>query len=199
MTLLTVWRDDAGTEDVSATAPEPELRTEDAAEVAAVLKELGVRFEQWPVQDLPDGATQDDVLAAYRDRIDEVRTTEGYVLVDVVQLHPSEDPTWPETVRTSREKFLDEHTHDDDEDRFFAAGSGVFYLHVEGKVHAVLCEAGDLLSVPGGTTHWFDMGTDPDYVSVRFFHDDDGWVGDFTGSAISRGFPSYDQLAAGRR
>jgi 1,2-dihydroxy-3-keto-5-methylthiopentene dioxygenase len=42
------------------------------------------------------------------------------------------------------------------------------------------------------------MGTSPDYVSVRFFHDDDGWVGNFTGSQISRGFPTYDQLVAGR-
>jgi len=190
MTLLTVWRED-----------EPEtldLRTEDAEEIAVVLKELGVRFEQWPLRELSDEATQDEVLDAYRERIDAVTTAEGYKLVDVVQMHPSDDPSWPETVRTSREKFLDEHTHDDDEDRFFASGSGVFYLHTHGKVHAVLCEAGDLLSVPGGTTHWFDMGTSPDYVSVRFFHDDDGWVGNFTGSDISRRFPTYDQLAAGR-
>jgi 1,2-dihydroxy-3-keto-5-methylthiopentene dioxygenase len=190
MTLLTVWRDDA---------PEtPEVRTEDPAEVTAVLKGIGVRFEQWPVQELPDRPGQDDVLAAYRDRVEGVTSAEGYVLVDVVQMHPSDDPSWPETVRTSREKFLDEHTHDDDEDRFFATGSGVFYLHVDGRVHAVLCEAGDLLSVPGGTTHWFDMGTAPDYVSVRFFHDDEGWVGSFTGSGVSRGFPTYDELVAGR-
>jgi 1,2-dihydroxy-3-keto-5-methylthiopentene dioxygenase len=190
VTLLTVWREDA---------PEtPDLRTEDAAEIALVLKELGVQFEQWPLRELPADPSQDDVLSAYRERIDAVSSSEGYVLVDVVQMHPSADPGWPEQVRASREKFLDEHTHDDDEDRFFATGSGVFYLHLQGKVHAVLCEAGDLLSVPGGTTHWFDMGTDPDYVSVRFFHDDDGWVGNFTGSDISRGFPTYDQLVAGR-
>ena len=190
MTLLTVWREDA---------PEtPDLRTEDAEEIAVVLKELGVRFEQWPLADLPEDATQDDVLQAYGDRIEAVTESEGYVLVDVVQMHPSDDASWPETVRISREKFLDEHTHDDDEDRFFASGSGVFYLHTHGKVHAVLCEAVDLLSVPGGTTHWFDMGTNPDYVSVRFFHDDDGWVGNFTGSDISRGFPTFDDLAARR-
>jgi 1,2-dihydroxy-3-keto-5-methylthiopentene dioxygenase len=190
MALLTVWRDDA---------PETtELRTDDPEEIAVVLKELGVRYERWPLRELPEEPTQDDVLDAYRDRIDAVNEAEGYVMVDVVQMHRSDDPAWPETVRASREKFLDEHTHDDDEDRFFAAGSGVFYLHLAGKVHAVFCEAGDLLSVPGGTTHWFDMGTDPDYVSVRFFHDDEGWVGSFTGSRISRSFPTYDQLAAAR-
>jgi 1,2-dihydroxy-3-keto-5-methylthiopentene dioxygenase len=190
MTLLTVWAEDR--------PDEVELRTEDPAEVAQTLKEHGVRFEQWPLRDLPAEPSQDEVLEAYRDRIDGVTSSEGYVLVDVVQMHPSDDPQWPEQVRVSREKFLDEHTHDDDEDRFFAAGSGVFYLHVGGKVHAVLCEQGDLLSVPGGTTHWFDMGTHPEYVSVRFFHDDDGWVGHFTGSGVSRRFPTYDELAAGR-
>jgi 1,2-dihydroxy-3-keto-5-methylthiopentene dioxygenase len=52
--------------------------------------------------------------------------------------------------------------------------------------------------VPGGTTHWFDMGTSPEYKAVRFFHDEDGWVGNFTGSGISRSFPTYDELAATR-
>jgi 1,2-dihydroxy-3-keto-5-methylthiopentene dioxygenase len=190
MTLLTVWAEDSPTR--------PVLRTEEPAAIASVLKEHGVRYEQWPLRDLPDESTNEEVLAAYRDRIDAVSAQEGYVLVDVVQMRPSDDPSWPELVRTSREKFLDEHTHDDDEDRFFASGSGVFYLHVGGRVHAVFCEAGDLLSVPGGTTHWFDMGTSPEYKAVRFFHDEDGWVGNFTGSGISRSFPTYDELAATR-
>ncbi len=190
MTLLTVWAQDR--------PDEAELVTEEPSEVALALKEHGVRYEQWPLRELPAEPTQDDVLDAYRDRIDAVNAQEGYVLVDVVKMRDTGAPEWAEQVRASREKFLDEHTHDDDEDRFFARGSGVFYLHVGGKVHAVLCEQGDLLSVPGGTTHWFDMGTDPDYVSVRFFHDDDGWVGNFTGSGISRRFPTYDELAAGR-
>jgi 1,2-dihydroxy-3-keto-5-methylthiopentene dioxygenase len=63
-------------------------------------------------------------------------------------------------------------------------------------VHAVFCEAGDLISVPENTTHWFDMGTRPEYVSVRFFHDDDGWIGNFTGDTIGSRFATYDQLAA---
>src|SRR3546814_8454772 len=57
-----------------------------------------------------------------------------------------------------RAKFLDEHFHKEDEVRFFVAGSGLFTLHVGDKVYEILCEAGDLVSVPDGTTHWFDMG-----------------------------------------
>lgn len=190
MTLLTVWAHDE--------PAEPQIRTRDAAEIAAVLKPLGVRFERWDVAELPEDPTGDDVLAAYRDRVDEVIAREGYVLVDVARLHPSDDADWPQTAAAARVRFLNEHRHADDEDRFFAAGSGIFYLHVDGRVHAVLCEAGDLLSVPANTTHWFDMGTSPDFTAIRFFHDEDGWVGDFTGDEISARFPSYDEIVAAR-
>lgn len=190
MTLLTVWPEDR--------PAEPETRTEDAGEIAASLKNLGVRFERWEPAELPEGATADDVMAAYKDRIDEVIAREGYVMVDVAQLHPSDDESWPQTAAAARAKFLNEHRHADDEDRFFAAGSGIFYLHVGGAVHAVLCETGDLLSVPANTTHWFDMGTSPDFTAIRFFHDEDGWIGDFTGDEISARFPTYDQIIAAR-
>ncbi|MCP3804668.1 cupin [Allokutzneria sp. A3M-2-11 16] len=191
MTLLTVWPDnDPGT---------VVLRTEDGAEIQAELKRLGVRFERWEVVDgLSPTPSSEEVLAVYRDNVDRVVEAEGYVLVDAMHMTPSDDPSWQEDAAAARKKFLAEHTHDDDEDRFFARGSGVFYLHVGGRVYAVLCEAGDLLSVPANTTHWFDMGTRPDYVSVRFFHDDDGWVGNFTGSTIAELFPDYDTLAASR-
>jgi 1,2-dihydroxy-3-keto-5-methylthiopentene dioxygenase len=190
MTLLTVWAEDR--------PAEPTLRTENSEEIAAVLKGIGVRFERWDVADVAEGASGDEVLAAYREQVDAVIAGEGYVLVDVAQLHPSEDESWKETAAAARAKFLNEHRHADDEDRYFASGSGIFYLHVDGKVHAVLCEAGDLLSVPANTTHWFDMGTTPDFTAIRFFHDDDGWVGDFTGSDIATRFPTYDEIVAAR-
>ena len=193
MTLLTVWADDQ--------PAEPQTKTGDGAEIAAILKEIGVRFERWTLAGLPEGASNEDVLAAYREQVDEVSAREGYVLVDVAQLRPSEDgedEAWAQTAATARAKFLNEHRHADDEDRFFVSGSGVFYLHVAGKVHAVLCEAGDLLSVPANTTHWFDMGTKPSFTAIRFFHDEDGWVGDFTGSDVSTRFPTYDEIVAGR-
>lgn len=188
MTLLTVWSD---------TDPETALvRTADPAEIAVELKQLGVRYEQWPV--VP-GVTSENALEVYAEQVARVTETEGYTLVDAMEMTPSDDPEWLESAGQARLKFLAEHTHDDDEDRFFARGSGVFYLHVEERVYAILCEAGDLLSVPANTTHWFDMGTRPDYVSIRFFHDDEGWVGNFTGSDIARSFPTFDVITAGRR
>lgn len=190
MTLLTVWADDDPATEL--------LRTDDGEAIADELKGIGVRFERWPlVEGLPAEPASDEVLAAYADRVRRVVDTEGYVLVDALHMTPRDTAEWRDTAKAARERFLSEHTHDDDEDRFFARGSGVFYLHVDGRVYAVLCEAGDLLSVPADTTHWFDMGTRPDYVAIRFFHDDDGWVGNFTGARLSDSFPDFDTLAAG--
>ena len=187
MTLLTVWNE---------SNPEtPEVQTRDAEDITRILAGLGARFSRWEVKDIPADPTQDEVLEAYRDEIAAVNAEQGYTLVDVMTLVPSDTPEYREKAAGARQKFLSEHQHDDDEDRFFARGSGVFYLHANDKVHAVFCEAGDVISVPANTTHWFDMGTRPDYVSVRFFHDDDGWVGNFTGSDIATSFATYDELA----
>ncbi|GAA4423193.1 acireductone dioxygenase [Actinokineospora soli] len=188
MTLLTVWSD-ADPSTVLA-------RTDDADEITAALAAIGVRFSRWPLVDLPADPTSDEVLAAYRSEVDSVVAAEGYIHVDAVAMTPADTPEWRAKAAEARRKFLSEHTHDDDEDRFFARGSGIFYLHVDGKVHAVLCTAGDLLSVPAKTTHWFDMGTRPDYVSIRFFHDEDGWVADFLEDSVAHRFPTYDEITA---
>lgn len=192
MTLLTVWADDD---------PDTVLtQTDDGDTVADELKQHGVRFERWPVvEDLPAKPTSEEVLAAYRPYVDRVVENEGYVLVDALHMTPEDTDEWRAKAAEARQKFLNEHTHDDDEDRFFARGAGVFYLHVGGRVYAVLCEAGDLLSVPANTTHWFDMGTRPDYVAIRFFHDEDGWVGNFTGARLADEFADFDTLNAVRR
>src|SRR3546814_4195286 len=75
-----------------------------------------------------------------------------------------------------RAKFLDEHFHKEDEVRFFVAGSGLFTLHVGDRVYEIECVKDDLIAVPDGTTHWFDMGPEPSFVAIRFFTEPDGWV-----------------------
>jgi 1,2-dihydroxy-3-keto-5-methylthiopentene dioxygenase len=142
-------------------------------------------------------AGQEQVLAAYESEVARVAAEGPYPLVDVVRLVPDDaDPEWPAKAEAARTKFLDEHTHDEDEVRFFVEGSGCFYLHLGDKVYAVVCTAGDLMSVPAGTTHWFDMGTRPYFCAIRFFQEEDGWVAGFTGSPISTGMPTLDELLA---
>jgi 1,2-dihydroxy-3-keto-5-methylthiopentene dioxygenase len=171
------------------------LRTTDLDTIAGELGEYGIRLEQWPTVELDEDAGQDEVLAAYRAEVDRVSEEGGYLLVDVVRLHPgSTDPDWSAKAAAARQKFLDEHTHDEDEVRFFVDGRGCFYLHLDNKVYAVVCEAGDLMSVPAGTTHWFDMGTTPDFCAIRFFQEEDGWIAGFTGNTIASQMPTLDEL-----
>lgn len=186
MTTLTVWADDAPATTL--------MRTQDATEIRAACATLGVRFERWAVRSVPVGSPSQAVLDAYAEEIAAISAAEGYILVDVAALTWAPDEATQETCRGARAKFLQEHEHEDAEDRFFARGSGTFYLHQGGKVYAMTCEAGDLLSVPAHTTHWFDMGARPDFCAIRFFHDEDGWVGAFTGSGISARFPTHDEL-----
>ena len=151
MAYLTIYTDLA--------EPTQTFATDEAGEIREALAGRGVDYDRWPLADeLAHDAPADAVLAAYAEPIARISAEQGYVLVDVAALHPSEDPAWAETAATARQKFLAEHTHADDEVRFFASGSGIFYLHIGDEVLAVLGERGDLLSVPKGTTHWFDMG-----------------------------------------
>ncbi|GBL56592.1 putative oxidase [Pseudomonas citronellolis] len=177
MSSLTVYHE---------SAPEQPLKLLTHAEdIAATLAELGVRFERWQASaPIAPGASPDEVLAAYAPEIQRLKDEQGYVTVDVVSLnadHPQKDEL--------RAKFLDEHRHGEDEVRFFVAGRGLFTLHVEDHVYAVLCEKNDLISVPAGTRHWFDMGERPHFVAIRLFNNPEGWVAKFTGDEIAGRFP----------
>lgn len=173
----------------SDTTPERvEIETRDHAEMAGHLGDIGVRFEQWQAnQPIQPGDSQEKVLAAYHDDIQSLMDEKGYRSVDVISLNPDH----PDRA-VFRKKFLDEHTHSEDEVRFFVAGSGVFTLHVNDKVYEVLCEAGDLIGVPDGTRHWFDMGPAPYFVAIRLFTNTEGWVANFTGTDIAGRFPRYE-------
>ncbi len=91
-----------------------------------------------------------------------------------------------------RSKFLAEHTHAEDEVRFFVEGQGLFSMHIGQEVLVTLCERGDLISVPAGTRHWFDMGPTPSFCALRFFNNSAGWVATFTGDSIAERFPRLD-------
>jgi 1,2-dihydroxy-3-keto-5-methylthiopentene dioxygenase len=167
---------------------QPLLATDNAEQIATLLGTAGVHFERWRTHGaIAPGADHSAVIDAYRVEIDRLVGTAGYQTFDVVSMHPAH----PDKV-TMRQKFLDEHTHAEDEVRFFVAGRGLFTLHIDAQIFEVLCEQGDLISVPANTRHWFDMGADPSFVALRFFNNPEGWVARFTGSDIAREFPRFD-------
>jgi 1,2-dihydroxy-3-keto-5-methylthiopentene dioxygenase len=157
----------------------------DVNAIAAALSDAGIHFERWEAsQPLTADCTQDEVLAAYRADVDRLMADNGFQSADVVSLTPDH----PDKV-AFRNKFLSEHTHSEDEVRFFVDGSGMFYIHKNDKVFQVLCEKGDLLSVPANTKHWFDMGPAPFFKCIRLFTNPEGWVANFTDDNIADNFP----------
>lgn len=183
MTALTIYPEQA---------PQQGKLYTDFADIHQQLAAINVQIERWTANTpLAVDADQAGVIAAYAGSVERLQQQYGFQSVDVVKLtadHP--DKT------AFRQKFLSEHTHDDFEVRFFVEGRGLFYLHVDGQVFAILCEQGDLISVPGNTTHWFDMGENPQFTCIRLFTKPDGWVADFTGSDIATTFPTLDQYVA---
>jgi enolase-phosphatase E1 len=168
--------------------------SEDRQRIQSILSEIGVRFEQWATQSPLSADTSDaDILKAYEGDIVRLKQEGGYSSVDVVHLFP-DNPN--KTVL--REKFLSEHIHTEDEVRFFVQGGGAFYLHPhndqEDKVYAVICTAGDLISVPARVKHWFDMGEEPHFTAIRLFERPDGWIAEYTGDALSQNYPLLPDL-----
>lgn len=160
------------------------LESTDRSEIVRELGKVGIRFEQWQAAvEISPGDTAESILAAYADDIDRLKREQGYQAVDVVSMWPDHPDR-----EAARRKFLDEHTHAEDEVRFFVDGQGLFSLHIDDRVYEVLCQRGDLIGVPADTTHWFDMGPKPEFTAIRLFNNPEGWVARFTGSDIAKRF-----------
>mgnify|MGYP001806106394 FL=1 len=170
----------------------PLLRSSDAELIARELGARGVRFERWATPaSLAADADQAAILAAYAAEIARVQAEGGYRTVDAIRLGPDHPDR-----EALRAKFLSEHTHAEDEVRFFVEGRGLFCLHIEGEVLQVVCEQGDWIGVPAGTRHWFDTGARPSFCALRFFDNSDGWVASFTGDPIASSFPLLEEILA---
>ena len=168
--------------------PVPHFASNDPALISAELAQRGIGFERWPARvELPAGADAAAVLTAYATEIKRVQSMGNYPTVDAIRMTPEHPDR-----EVLRQKFLAEHTHSEDEVRFFVEGHGLFCLHIDNEVLQVLCEADDWISVPAGTKHWFDMGSTPKFCAIRFFNNPDGWVAHFTGSKISDSLPTLE-------
>lgn len=171
-------------------APDRFEEHRDAEAIARALEPAGVAFERWTAdRTIEPSATQEDVLAAYARELDRLREGGRFPGADVVSMNPSSP-----NLEAARTKFLSEHVHSEDEIRFFVEGSGLFYIHHGGRVYGIECHQGDLIRVPAGTPHWFDMGPAPHFRAIRLFTNPAGWVANYTGSTIADSFPRMDAL-----
>ena len=164
------------------------FKTNDFKQIQDKLDAIAILLRRWQTKDeVSAGSENDEILAAYRVEIEQLVTEGGYQSWDVVSMGPNH----PEK-SAFRQKFLNEHTHSEDEVRFFVRGCGLFVMHVEHKVYSLLCEKNDLINVPAGTKHWFDMGPNPDFTAIRLFDNPEGWVANFTGNEIANRFPKME-------
>ena len=154
-------------------------------EITTNLAAHGIDYERWtPSHAVADNAPAEDILEAYSQEIDDLKTRGGYVTADVIDVSPATPG-----LDAMLAKFNREHWHDEDEVRFIIAGRGLFHIHAtSGTVLAIEVEAGDLIRVPRGTLHWFNLCDDRRIRAIRLFQDTAGWTPHYTSSRVDEDF-----------
>lgn len=153
--------------------PDEKRSIEDPAAIGEFLGRFGMTYQRWPLEDRVDpDASSAQILAAYAPEIAALKAAGGYVTADVINITP-ETPG----LEAMLNRFNKEHRHSEDEVRFVIKGSGLFHIHPEnGPVFSITVEAGDLITVPRGMRHWFDLCAERTIRTIRLFQDAAGWT-----------------------
>jgi 1,2-dihydroxy-3-keto-5-methylthiopentene dioxygenase len=165
--------------------PDEHRTIEDAGEITAFLAGCDIEYQRLEPQ---TGAsrldTSEELLTSYAGKIDELKARGGYVTADVIDVHAATPG-----LEAMLARFNSEHWHDEDEVRLIVEGRGLFHIHPRtGPVFAIEVEAGDLIRVPKGTHHWFDLCADRRIRAIRLFQDPSGWTPHYTESGVDKGF-----------
>ena len=167
------------------TIPDQNLTLQDRQAITEYLAGVGIDYERWDLTRLvaPNAPTE-EVLAAYADEIEQLKARGGYVTADVIDVN-SQTPG----LEAMLAKFNREHWHDEDEVRFIINGRGVFHIHPrEGAVVAIEVEGGDLIRVPRGTWHWFNLCETREIRAIRLFQDPAGWAPNYTETGVDSNY-----------
>lgn len=160
--------------------PKSNTSTQDENEIRTYLNKRGVLFERWEASiALKEDDSQETILKAYEHELKPFMDKNGYQSADVINVHPK-----TENIEAIRQKFLKEHTHSEDEIRFFVDGEGKFWFNFEDDVACLTCVKGDFISVPKGYKHWFDLAPKYHVKAIRIFSNMEGWVANYTGSGV---------------
>lgn len=167
------------------TIPDENRTIIDAEEIREFLSTVGIAYERWePAHEVASDASADDILEAYKDEIEKLKASGGYVTADVIDVN-AQTPG----IEMMLAKFNREHWHDEDEVRFIIRGSGLFHIHPEGRpVVGIEVVAGDLIRVPRGTRHWFNLCSEREIRAIRLFQDASGWAPQYTESGVDIGY-----------
>ena len=162
--------------------PDEKRAIQDVDEIREFLAHFGIWYEQWPVEGRIDqAASSEEILDAYADEVARIKEKGGFVTADVINVNP-ETPN----VDAICAKFAVEHTHSEDEVRFTVKGRGVFHIPPDnGPVFGVTVESGDMINVPKGSKHWFNLCEDKTIRCIRFFQDQAGWTPHYVDNPVN--------------
>ena len=148
------------------TIPAEMRQIKEATEIKQFLADYNIDYDIWPLEDrVNPAAPADDILAAYKPEIDILKDKGGFVTADVIDVYPDTP-----NLDAMLDKFNKEHTHTEDEVRFILQGSGVFHINPGDKpVFGIEVWSGDMISVPLGTRHWFDLCKERRIRAIRLF------------------------------
>ena len=165
----------------------------DPQEIKEFLEPFGIWYENWPVAErLPADASSEQILEEFAPEIASLKERGSFVTADVINVNP-QTPNLDEMLA----KFDKEHTHSEDEVRFTVAGRGLFHINPEnGPVFAVEVESGDLINVPEGTKHWFNLCADKQIRCIRLFEDVSGWAPNYIDAGVHE---QYQPLCFGTK
>ena len=165
--------------------PDENKTLSEFAEVHAHLALIGIDYERWkPAHKVEANASASEILTAYAPEIERLKAEGGYVTADVIDVS-AQTPG----LEAMLNRFNSEHWHDEDEVRFIIEGRGIFHIHPrEGKVVSITVEAGDLLRVPRGTWHWFDLCEERRIRAIRLFQDMSGWTPHYADNPVHEGY-----------
>jgi 1,2-dihydroxy-3-keto-5-methylthiopentene dioxygenase len=157
---------------------------EDDAAIRQYLAAQGIEYERVAKPANLADVPADALLDAYAAEIDGLKARGGYRTADVIDV-TSRTPG----LDTMLARFNSEHWHDEDEVRLIVEGRGLFHIHpVQGPVFVIEVQPGDLIRVPRGTRHWFDLCGERRIRAIRLFQDPSGWTPHYTESGVDRQF-----------
>jgi 1,2-dihydroxy-3-keto-5-methylthiopentene dioxygenase len=173
------------------TIPARKFALREEGEIAEFLAPFGIDYERWTAnREISPDAEANAFLEAYANEIEKLKAKGGYVTADVIDVNPNTPG-----LDTMLERFKREHWHDEDEVRFIVKGHGLFHIApAGGNVIAIEMEAGDLIRVPRGTLHWFNLCGDRTVRAIRLFQDPSGWTPHYTESGVDT---DYQPLCLG--
>lgn len=170
---------------------EPHQVSEDVDVLASQLGEDGILFKRLPVvSTLPNAQlSSDEILMLNQEQVEKIKHEYSYQCADVASIKKNDRFSM-----LIRSRYLSEHTHSEDEARFFLSGSVLLYIHINERIHMLNCTKGDLVIIPSGVKHWLDVGPNPNFTCIRCYNKYEGLSNLLTGSYIAEATPRWETI-----